>query len=96
MGVLTPEIGYTSATTRRGNHEVHKGHVVALGRRKITLFGLQGCNSTVDLLKFGVIFRSMAAAEFRLQVKLVKFTFPNSPLVCKERGVGLLLTVYER
>jgi hypothetical protein len=30
MGVLTSEVGYTSATTGRGDHEVHKGHVVAL------------------------------------------------------------------
>jgi hypothetical protein len=30
MGAPTSEVGYTSATTRRGNHEVHKGHVVAL------------------------------------------------------------------
>jgi hypothetical protein len=30
MGVPTLEVGYTSATTRRGDHEVHKGHVVAL------------------------------------------------------------------
>jgi hypothetical protein len=31
MGVTSSEIGYTSATTGRGDHEVHKGHVVALG-----------------------------------------------------------------
>jgi hypothetical protein len=31
MGVPTSEIGYISATTRRRDHEVHKGHVVALG-----------------------------------------------------------------
>jgi hypothetical protein len=31
MGVPTSEIGYTSATTGRGDHEVHMGHVVALG-----------------------------------------------------------------
>jgi hypothetical protein len=31
MGVPTSEVGHTSATTRRGDHEVHKGHVVALG-----------------------------------------------------------------
>jgi hypothetical protein len=31
MGIPTYEVGYTSATTRRGDHEVHKGHVVALG-----------------------------------------------------------------
>jgi hypothetical protein len=30
MGVRTSEFGYTSATTGRGDHEVHKGHVVAL------------------------------------------------------------------
>jgi hypothetical protein len=34
MGVPPSEVGYTSATTGRGDHEVHKGHVVALGRRK--------------------------------------------------------------
>jgi hypothetical protein len=31
MGVPILEVGYTSATTGRGDHEVHKGHVVALG-----------------------------------------------------------------
>jgi hypothetical protein len=30
MGVPTLEVGYTSATTGRGDHEVHKEHVVAL------------------------------------------------------------------
>jgi hypothetical protein len=34
MGVPTSEVGYTSATTRRGDHEVHKGQVVALGGKK--------------------------------------------------------------
>jgi hypothetical protein len=34
MGVPTSEVGYTSATTGRGNHEVHKGHVVALEKKK--------------------------------------------------------------
>jgi hypothetical protein len=33
MGVPTLEVGYTSATTGRGHHEVHKGHVVALGKK---------------------------------------------------------------
>jgi hypothetical protein len=32
MGVPALEVGYISATTGRGDHEVHKGHVVALGR----------------------------------------------------------------
>jgi hypothetical protein len=29
MSVPTLEVGYTSATTGRGDHEVHKGHVMA-------------------------------------------------------------------
>jgi hypothetical protein len=33
MGVSTSEVGYTSATTGRGDHEVHKGHVVALEKK---------------------------------------------------------------
>jgi hypothetical protein len=32
MGVPTSEVGYTSATTGKGDEEVHKGHVVALGK----------------------------------------------------------------
>jgi hypothetical protein len=41
MGVPTLEVGYTSATTGRGDHEVLKGHVVALEekeRKKIHLY----------------------------------------------------------
>jgi hypothetical protein len=34
MGVPTSEVGYTSATTGRGDHEVHKRHVVALEKKK--------------------------------------------------------------
>jgi hypothetical protein len=35
MGVPTSEVGYTSATTGRGDHEVHKGHVVTLAKNII-------------------------------------------------------------
>jgi hypothetical protein len=35
MGVPTSDVGYTSATTRRGDYEVHKGHVMALGGEKL-------------------------------------------------------------
>jgi hypothetical protein len=31
MGVQTSVVGYTFATARREDHEVHKEHVVALG-----------------------------------------------------------------
>jgi hypothetical protein len=37
MGVPTSEVGYTSVTTGRGDHEIHKGHVVALAK-KILLY----------------------------------------------------------
>jgi hypothetical protein len=30
LGFPTSEVGYTSATIGRGDHEVHKGHVAAL------------------------------------------------------------------
>jgi hypothetical protein len=35
MGVPDSDVGYTSALTGRGDHEVHKGHVVALEKNKI-------------------------------------------------------------
>ena len=34
MGVSTSEVGYTPAMPRREDHEVHKGHVVALDQKK--------------------------------------------------------------
>jgi hypothetical protein len=34
MDVQTSEVGYTSATTEREDHEVHKGHVVVLEEEK--------------------------------------------------------------
>ena len=34
MGVPTSEVGYTPAMPRREDHEVHKGHVVALDKKK--------------------------------------------------------------
>jgi hypothetical protein len=35
MGFPISKVGYTSATTGRGDHEVHKGHVAALGWGKV-------------------------------------------------------------
>jgi hypothetical protein len=34
MGVPASEVAYISVTTGRGDNEVHKGHVVALGERE--------------------------------------------------------------
>jgi hypothetical protein len=38
MGVPNSEVGYTSATTRRGDREVHKRHVVALGKNSVVTY----------------------------------------------------------
>jgi hypothetical protein len=35
MGVPNSEVGYTSATTGKEDHEVHEGHVVALEEKNI-------------------------------------------------------------
>jgi hypothetical protein len=35
MGVPAFEVGYTSATTGKGDHEVHQGHVVAKKLKEI-------------------------------------------------------------
>jgi hypothetical protein len=37
MGVPTSEVGYTSATSGRGDHEVHKGNAVALEEKHYRL-----------------------------------------------------------
>jgi hypothetical protein len=37
MGVPTSEVGYTPAMPRKEDHEVHNGHVVALGKKYITV-----------------------------------------------------------
>jgi hypothetical protein len=37
MGVPASDVGYTSATTGRGDHEVRKGPVVALGKKTLNL-----------------------------------------------------------
>jgi hypothetical protein len=36
MGVPNSDVGYTSATTGRGDHEVQKGHVVELEKLYIS------------------------------------------------------------
>jgi hypothetical protein len=54
MDVPTSEVSYTSATTGRGDHEVHKGHVVGLEKIDIIVlyFKLSSC-SECCVLSFG-------------------------------------------
>jgi hypothetical protein len=49
MGVPTLEVGYNSATTGRGDHEVHKGHVVAL--RKKSSKDIKQTNMTIKEIR---------------------------------------------
>jgi len=39
MGVPTSEVGYNPAMYRREDHEVHKGHVVALEKKSVGVLG---------------------------------------------------------
>jgi hypothetical protein len=50
MGVPTSEVGYTSATTGRGDHEVHKGHVLALAKTLCIVIN-RGHYSTITTAK---------------------------------------------
>jgi hypothetical protein len=63
MGVPTSEVGYTSATTGRGDHEVHKGHVVTLGKKKKSMIA-------VDLLYH---------PSLSLSIQIVMITLPYHP-----------------
>jgi hypothetical protein len=50
MGVPFSEVGYTWATTGRGDHEVHKEHVVEL-EEKILIIMIGNC--TLIILNSG-------------------------------------------
>ena len=50
MGVPTSEVGYTPAMPRREDHEVHKGHVVAMDKKKIIVhFFKSFCNVPCEM-----------------------------------------------
>jgi hypothetical protein len=49
MGVPSSEVCYTSATTGRRDHEVHKGHVVELEKKKIRTRNLFSVSSSREL-----------------------------------------------
>jgi hypothetical protein len=51
MGVPTSEVGYTSATAGRGDHEIRKGHVVALGEKKNCTPNFIGLFTKIAIIK---------------------------------------------
>jgi hypothetical protein len=58
MGVPTSEVGYTSATAENGDHEVHKGLVVALGK----------CNNNTVIIIIIIVSRVSVGALFNTVV----------------------------
>ena len=47
MGVPSSEVGYTPAMPRREDHEVHKGHVVAVGGGKKNFYTVETSDNQV-------------------------------------------------
>ena len=74
MGVATSEVGYAPAMPRREDHEVHKGHVVALGGR-----------GTISELKSGleglILHRSVLGAVGKKDLLFPNLTFVGPCIV---------------
>jgi hypothetical protein len=66
MGVPTSDVGYTSATTGRRDHEFHKGHVLAVEKNK---FYLQYFSERISLVHMN---RSLHPKSFG------NFVYPSS------------------
>jgi hypothetical protein len=58
MGVPSLDVGYTSTTTGRGDHEVHKGHVVALEKKNFS--GLNDCSWHSSARESGMVVGSVS------------------------------------
>jgi hypothetical protein len=61
MGVPDLEVGYTSTTTGRGDHEVHKGHVVALGKKIVEDLLLEFSDKLRHIYPTGVLIQDTTA-----------------------------------
>jgi hypothetical protein len=65
MGVPASEVSHTSATTGRGDHEVHKGNVVALAKKILLgniiyiVIGNKGFNE-ISVLRNSNLYRIIA------------------------------------
>jgi hypothetical protein len=84
MGAPSLEVGYTSATTGRGDHEVHKGHVVALGKKKeLTIPYFLKSDFQISCLmcaKFGTIISVQSYCEIVSFVKAYELRGVNKTL----------------
>jgi hypothetical protein len=77
MGVPTSEVGYTSTTTGRGDHGVHKGHVVACGG------GIQ--KSVLVKPQFGIFLFSIKVC---ILILLRAITDPRGRAVSQQRALS--------
>ena len=69
MGVPTSEVGYTPAMPRREDHEVHKGHVVAVDQKKLFCFhAMRGITWLAEEL--------LASQEGLCSTEFLKYTHP--------------------
>jgi hypothetical protein len=66
MGVPTSEVGYTPAMPRREDHEVHKGHVVAMDQKKNWKAIRNGC-------KTGCMERRMKSTPYRWMKSVCRY-----------------------
>jgi hypothetical protein len=66
MGVPNSEVGYTSAITGRGDHAVHKGHVVAVDKKETSLlhvFGFLLAHLQMQVYNFSISLKTWTTAE---------------------------------
>jgi hypothetical protein len=77
MGAPTSEVSYISATTRRGDHEIHKGHVVAWGggggdrafNRDPSVFHLNTVSTELRRLQARGIYMNTELYKINLEIK---------------------------
>jgi hypothetical protein len=81
MGVPAKEVGYTSVTTGRGDHEVHKGHVVALEKNIATTKFIDIKKALFILVFFSIEFSDLFAKRKANRIVAASYTH-----LCMERG----------
>jgi hypothetical protein len=71
MSVPTSEVGYTSTTTGSGDHEVNKGHVVALEKNIVHVYHL--LSSMVDFMHVETNFSEEISSANTIKIRVNYF-----------------------
>ena len=78
MGVPTSEVGYTPAMPRREDHEVHKGHVVALDKKKIR--EITRYQNLMEIRPVGAeLFHAVGRTDTQTDITVAFRNFANAP-----------------